>query len=125
MTLKFRYGFNHDGTPAPYLIRAAIQNAKTDEFLCIVNMDREACHKTQTSGRLHVYSCTDKITRCKGATSGDYLEVVEIFANCNWDSLLIKVRPLGKDGGVCHTDGIDGKKRPSCFFRQLYADEKI
>lgn len=119
MTLKFHQTLNHDGTPAPCLISAVYQDFENNEVLFNATMDREACHQTQTTKRVHVYSRTDKVTRCKGATSGDYLEVVSIFVNCNWDSLLIKVRRLGKDGGVCHTVDPDGKNRPSCFFHQL------
>lgn len=119
MILKFHPAINHDGTSAPYLIDVVFQHWKSDEVLFKSTMDRAACHMTQSSKLVHVYSRTDKKTRRKGDTSGDYLEVVEIFANCNWDCLLIKVRPLGKDEGACHTVGADGKKRPSCFFNSV------
>lgn len=119
MTLKFHPAFNHDGTPAPNLITVVLQDFESNKVLYPPTMDEKAWCQTQATGRVHVYSRTDKVTKCKGVTSGDCLEVVSVFVNCNWDCLLIKVRRLGKDGGVCHTVDPDGKNRPSCFFHQL------
>lgn len=119
MELKFHPALNHDGTPAPNLIAVVPQDFKSNEVLFVATMDEEAWRQTQATRRIHVYSRTEKRVRCKGATSGDFLEVIFIFANCNNDSLLIKVRRLGKDGGVCHVTGPDGKKQPTCFFREL------
>lgn len=119
MKLDFHPAINHDGTPAPNLITVVLQDFESNEVLYAPTMDQEAWGQTQTTKRVHVYSRTEKKVRCKGATSGDFLQMVEVAANCNSDSLLIKVRRLGKDGGVCHVAGPDGKKRPSCFFRPV------
>ena len=53
----------------------------------------------------------------KGATSGDVLEIVEIRVNCEQNSLLYLVRPLGK--GACHTKDKNGVARSSCYYRKL------
>lgn len=119
MILKFHPALNHDGTNAPWLISAVIQDYQSNEVLFVATMDRGSCERTQSTGFVHIYSYTYKMTRRKGLVSGNYLEVVSKFINCNHDNLLIKVRRLGKDGGVCHTIGPDGKNRSSCFFQQL------
>ena len=53
----------------------------------------------------------------KGATSGDTLESVEVRVNCEQNSLLYLVRPLGK--GACHTKGADGRARSTCYYRVI------
>jgi phosphoribosyl-AMP cyclohydrolase len=53
----------------------------------------------------------------KGATSGDTLEVVEVRVNCEQNSLLYLVRPVGE--GACHTRGADGRSRRSCYYRRI------
>ena len=53
----------------------------------------------------------------KGATSGDTLEIVEIRVNCEQNSLLYLVRPLGE--GACHTKDADGRSRRSCYYRRI------
>ncbi|MBN1399554.1 MAG: phosphoribosyl-AMP cyclohydrolase, partial [Anaerolineae bacterium] len=53
----------------------------------------------------------------KGATSGDTLQVVEVRVNCEQNSLLYIVRPLG--AGACHTKTLDGHTRMSCYYRRI------
>jgi phosphoribosyl-AMP cyclohydrolase len=55
----------------------------------------------------------------KGATSGDTLQVVEVCVNCEQNSLLYLVRPLG--AGACHTKTPDGQTRMSCYYRRIVA----
>jgi phosphoribosyl-AMP cyclohydrolase len=53
----------------------------------------------------------------KGATSGDTLEIVEVRVNCEQNSLLYIVRPLG--AGACHTKNAQGRSRSSCYYRRI------
>ena len=48
----------------------------------------------------------------KGETSGNRLEIKRILVDCDEDTVLLRVVPLG-DGVACHT----GER--SCFFREL------
>ena len=52
----------------------------------------------------------------KGATSGNSLMIDGIFADCDADTLLLKVRPSGP---ACHT----GNK--SCFYRQIEIRDSV
>lgn len=111
--------FNRDGTPAPDLIPVVLQDFPGPAVLYVASMSRRALCLTLQTRRIHVYSRSAKKVRRKGATSGDELEMVAVYVNCNQDSLLIRVRRLGSDGGACHTRRPDGPHRPSCFYRIL------
>lgn len=92
------------------LIAAIIQDAETGEVLMVGYMNEESLRRTLDSGQVWFYSRSRKELWHKGATSGNYLNVRDIFKDCDEDALLVKVKPTGP---VCHT----GNR--SCFFRVL------
>ena len=92
------------------LIAAIIQDAETGEVLMVGYMNEESLKRTLDSGQVWFYSRSRKELWHKGATSGSYLNVSDIFKDCDEDALLIKVEATGP---VCHT----GNR--SCFFRGL------
>ncbi len=63
-------------------------------------MNREAYEKTIELKKVTFYSRTRKCIWTKGETSGNYLNLVSMRADCDSDTLLIKVNPVGP---VCHT----------------------
>ncbi len=82
------------------LIPVIIQDDKTNKVLMLGFMNWEALEKTQESGKVTFFSRTKNRLWTKGEESGNYLEVVSINEDCDKDTLLIKVNPLGP---VCHT----------------------
>jgi phosphoribosyl-ATP pyrophosphohydrolase/phosphoribosyl-AMP cyclohydrolase len=82
------------------LIPAVVQDAATDKVLMLGYMDREAYEKTRADGTVTFYSRSKKRLWTKGETSGNFLRVREITADCDGDTLLIKADPAGP---VCHT----------------------
>ncbi len=92
------------------LIAAIIQDAETGEVLMVGYMNEESLRRTLDSGQVWFYSRSRKELWHKGATSGNYLNVRDIFKDCDEDALLVKVEATGP---VCHT----GNR--SCFFRVL------
>ncbi len=94
------------------LIAAVIQDAENDEVLMVGFMNEQALAETQRTGFATFFSRTRGKLWTKGETSGNRLEVTEIFVDCDEDTVLVKVKRLG-DGNVCHT----GER--SCFFRTL------
>ena len=98
------------------LIAAVIQDAESSEVLMVGFMNEEALARTCESGYATFYSRTRRKLWMKGETSGNRLEVLEMFTDCDDDTVLLKVRRLG-DGVVCHT----GTR--SCFTRTLPATE--
>lgn len=94
------------------LIPAVIQDAESSEVLMVGFMNEEALAETRRSGFATFFSRTRGKLWMKGETSGNRLQVQEMFVDCDDDTVLLKVKRLG-DGNVCHT----GDR--SCFSRKL------
>ena len=82
------------------LVPAIIQDAQTNKVLMLGFMNQEAYDKTVETGKATFWSRTRNTLWTKGETSGNFLNVVEILNDCDNDTLLIKVNPVGP---VCHT----------------------
>ena len=82
------------------LIPAIIQDEQTNKVLMLGFMNEEALEKTQAIGKVTFFSRTKNRLWTKGEESGNFLDVVSITADCDNDTLLIKVHP---EGPVCHT----------------------
>jgi len=93
------------------LVPAIIQDDETDAVLMLGYMNPDTLRRTQEIGQVVFWSRSRQEVWHKGATSGDYLEVRSIKADCEDNSLLIRVKMLGK--AVCHT----GAK--SCYFKDV------
>ena len=92
------------------LIPAIIQDCVTNEVLMLAYMNAESLSKTLETKYTWFWSRSRSELWNKGATSGNTQEVVEIYADCDYDTLLIKVR---QKGAACHT----GNK--TCFFNTV------
>ena len=82
------------------LVPAIIQDADTRQVLMLGYMNQQAYDLTVMTGKGTFWSRTRKTTWTKGETSGNYLHVVDIKSDCDNDTLLIRVHPMGP---VCHT----------------------
>lgn len=100
---------NLDFTKMGGLVPAIIQDAETEKVLMLGFMNEEAYQKTVESGRVTFFSRTKKRLWTKGEESGNFLNVVDMKADCDNDTLLIRVHPMGP---VCHlgTDTCWGEK---------------
>ncbi|MBI2416109.1 MAG: bifunctional phosphoribosyl-AMP cyclohydrolase/phosphoribosyl-ATP diphosphatase HisIE [Candidatus Kerfeldbacteria bacterium] len=83
-----------------------IQDASTKQVLMLGYMSEESLAKTRATGRVWFYSRSKQRLWEKGETSHNYLNVVDIFEDCDNDTLLITTQP---EGPTCHTGQI------SCF----------
>ncbi|MGE5401871.1 MAG: bifunctional phosphoribosyl-AMP cyclohydrolase/phosphoribosyl-ATP diphosphatase HisIE [Ignavibacteriales bacterium] len=88
------------------LIPAIITDHSNNAVLMLGFMNKEALVKTMESGLVTFYSRSRGKLWTKGETSGNYLRLVKMTADCDNDSLLISARP---DGNTCHTGSY------SCF----------
>ncbi len=93
------------------LIAAMAVDADTGLPLMLAYMNRETLAETLQLGQAVYFSRSRQQRWHKGATSGEFQEVVEILTDCDQDALILRVRQLG--GGCCHT------KRQSCFYRRV------
>ena len=85
---------NSDG-----LLPVIVQDADSLKVLMLGYMNREAFDKTVAEGRVTFFSRTRQELWTKGETSGNYLNVCKLFADCDGDTLLIQAVPTGP---VCH-----------------------
>lgn len=81
------------------LVPAIVQDARTRVVLMMAYMNEEALRKTLAEGRVTFYSRSRHCLWTKGETSGHYLDVVDIKADCDNDTLLVEVTP---HGAACH-----------------------
>lgn len=82
------------------LIPAIIQDANSKQVLMLGYMNEEALEKTKSTGRVTFFSRSKGRLWTKGETSGNFLEVRELRVDCDADTLLVYVEPVGP---VCHT----------------------
>jgi phosphoribosyl-ATP pyrophosphohydrolase/phosphoribosyl-AMP cyclohydrolase len=88
------------------LLPVIVQDCTTLKVLMLGYMNREAFERTVAGGRVTFYSRTRNALWLKGETSGNYLNVVDMYADCDSDTLLIKAKPCGP---TCH------RGTESCF----------
>lgn len=103
------------------VIPVAVQDADSKELLIIAYANQQALDYTLTHRVAAFWSTSRNELWVKGATSGDTLELVEVRVNCEQNSLLYLVRPLG--AGACHTKGDDGTARSGCYYRRIDAGQ--
>lgn len=94
------------------LAPAVIQDADNGELLMLGFMNREALEMTLHTGFATFYSRTRQKLWTKGETSGNRLQVVDAWTDCDRDTVLLRVHVLG-EGKVCH----NGTR--SCFTQEL------
>lgn len=82
------------------LAPAIIQDAQTGVVLMLGFMDEAALAKTIAEQRVTFFSRSKQRLWTKGETSGHFLDVVEVLADCDADTILVKAKP---HGSVCHT----------------------
>jgi phosphoribosyl-AMP cyclohydrolase len=92
------------------LLPAVVQDAESGEVLMVAWMNAEAVQRTEETGEAHFWSRSRQELWHKGATSGNTQKVLEMWLDCDADTLLLKVRPAGP---ACHT----GER--TCFHRRL------
>jgi phosphoribosyl-AMP cyclohydrolase len=96
------------------LVPAIVQDHTTGEVLMLGFMNEEALAETQQTRQAVFFSRSRNRLWRKGESSGHFLKVLELRVDCDSDTLLLRVQPIGP--GVCH----EGYR--SCFFRRLEDD---
>ncbi len=98
------------------LIPAIIIDEISKDVLMFAFMNEESLKITMEKKKACFFSRSRNCLWLKGETSGNYLNVVSITADCDTDALKVVVVP---DGPACHT----GAK--SCFFNPVYENEDL
>ncbi len=82
------------------LLPAIVQDAGNGAVLMLAYMNAEALAQTLATGRVTFWSRSKRRLWTKGETSGHFLELVDVAADCDGDTLLVLANPLGP---ACHT----------------------
>ena len=98
--------FNSEG-----LIPTIAQEKSTNEILMMAYSNKNSIEMTLETKKAHFWSRSKKKLWLKGETSGNKLNIVNIYTDCDNDTLIFEVELMGVS--ACHT----GKK--SCFYKKL------
>jgi len=104
MSLLSQVTFNEAG-----LVPAIAQDAASGRVLMMAWMNEEAIEQTIETGFAHYYSRSRQKQWKKGESSGHVQKVVEMYLDCDGDTILLKIEQTGP---ACHTN------RVSCFYKQ-------
>ena len=91
---EFDLSKNADG-----LLPVIVQDSVTLKVLMLGYMNEEAFDKTLATGKVTFWSRTRQTLWTKGETSGHFLTVVDVYPDCDADTLLIRAIPSGP---TCH-----------------------
>src|SRR3990172_10576306 len=104
---------------SPGIIPVAVQDIDSKEVILVAYVNEQAL-KTALKTKTAVFWSTSRNELWeKGKTSGETFDLVEVFVNCEQNSLLYKVRP--RRDGICHTKNRAGEPR-NCYYRRVDLD---
>lgn len=92
--MKIDFDKNPEG-----LVPAIIQDVKTKNVLMLGYMNQEAFDTTQKTGKVTFFSRSKQQLWTKGEESGHFLNLVDLKVDCDNDTLLVSVNPVGP---TCH-----------------------
>lgn len=81
------------------LVPVVAQDHQTKAVLMLAYASKETLQESLEISKLVFFSRSRQQRWLKGETSGNYLEVIELFQDCDADTVLAIVRPLGP---ACH-----------------------
>lgn len=81
------------------LVPAIVQDYTTKTVLMLGYMNADAYNKTMTTGKVTFFSRSKNRLWTKGEESGNFLILKEIAVDCDQDTILVKVEPVGP---TCH-----------------------
>jgi len=93
------------------LIPVIVQDYRTNEVLMMAYSNEEAVRLMYDTGYTHFWSRSRQKLWKKGEESGHVQKIKSIQADCDSDTLLVRVE---QSGAACHTGN------PSCFFKLVY-----
>ena len=108
------------GARGQRVVPVVLQHADTGDVLFVGYANDQALRESLARRQAVLWSTSRDELWHKGATSGDWLDLVEVRVNCEQNSLLYRVRP--RAGGACHTRDASGNTRPACYYRRIRAD---
>jgi len=106
----------------PDVIPVAVQDADTREIILVAYTNEKALQHSIRTRIATFWSTSRNELWVKGEESGNSFKVVEIRVNCEQNSLVYLVHPMGE--GICHTRNSAGRAR-DCYYRRLDMDSGL
>lgn len=104
------------------VVPVVVQDVESKEVLIVAYINELALQESVKQKRAVFWSTSRHELWVKGESSGDFLLLKEIRINCEQNSFLFLVTPIGNNAGACHTVAKNGKTRKSCYYRKLNTD---
>lgn len=98
------------------LMPVIVQNRTSGKVLMLGYVNQEALNATLESGKMTFFSRTKQRLWCKGEESGNFLNVIEISTDCDNDTLLAIVEPIGPTCHLGTESCFKGKVQPALTF---------
>ena len=98
------------------VIPVAVQNTDTREVILIAYANEQALNHAVQTRTATFWSTSRNELWIKGESSGETFELLEVYVNCEQNSLVYLVRPRRRS--ICHTKNQSGQPR-NCYYRRL------
>jgi len=98
------------------LMPVIVQNRTSGKVLMLGYVNQESLAATLESGKMTFFSRTKQRLWCKGEESGNFLNVLEISTDCDNDTLLAIVEPIGPTCHLGTESCFKNKKQPALTF---------
>ena len=92
------------------LVATIVQDVADNTVLMLGYMNEESIRMTLDKKKVTFWSRSRQRLWTKGETSGHFLNLVEMYLDCDGDAILVKTEPVGP---TCHTN------KRSCFSWRL------
>jgi phosphoribosyl-AMP cyclohydrolase len=102
------------------LMPAVVQDVETGRVLMVGFVNPEALNVNLDKKLATFWTRSRKKIWTKGESSGNTLKVVDVYVDCDQDTVLYRVQV--QKGGACHTKNEQGEYRESCFYRRIVGD---
>jgi phosphoribosyl-AMP cyclohydrolase len=106
----------------PDVIPVAVQNIDTKEVILVAYVNQAALNKAIETRTAVFWSTSRNELWEKGKSSGEIFDLLEIYVNCEQNSLVYIVRP--RKCAICHTKNKAGVAR-NCYYRRLNLDTRV
>ncbi|HFQ5585969.1 TPA: bifunctional phosphoribosyl-AMP cyclohydrolase/phosphoribosyl-ATP diphosphatase HisIE [Vibrio vulnificus] len=107
------------------LVPAIVQDFQSSQVLMMGYMNQDALAKTGETGQVTFFSRTKERLWTKGETSGNVLQLVNIQLDCDNDTLLVKVNPIGPTCHLGNTTCWDGDPQEESQMVWLHQLEQL
>ena len=105
------------------ILPAVVQDVESKDVLIVGYVNQEALDYALQNKVATMWSTSRNELWIKGATSGEFLDLVETRVNCEQNSILYLVKIRGQ--GACHTKNQQGIPRKGCYYRSLMEDGRL